>query len=572
MIRSDTLETFRSFFIAQPLLVDIDGDGDLEIIATSYLRDIDAVQQGHRIDVFDHYLTKLERFVFPNERRILGGAMPAVDDIDLDGVCELCFASPEGVLHVLKIGTAAGDAPWPQAHQNSRQTNVAEQPMEGTYDQSVSILGRVRITNSVTFSERLFVDPAARIRIDTLAASPDTVRIRAMGGTHLMNVRSDTVRVISVSGVQGTPTWGGLIIRDPTAQTDTIRHVRIDNADVGITGYSPLHVDHVTISDAATTGLHVEAPCTLSASSIRDSAGRGVYAGLHANLRIVNSTISAHEAYGVVCDTCSLMVVGSQIEDNGSHGIKLSKAMNFPWIRECVVSGNGGDGIRCEDSSPRVVDCTLEGNSAGIECWYSSDPLIAGTSIRGNGGGVFATQNSFPVVGTGGSPGHNCIENSSSHHIVNLSDPYTPIYAEYNYWGATCCPQKKFFGLVQCSNCDVSPACWSPPAYVVTLLETAPSAPLPDRLDLGLGYPNPFNPVTRVPYQVPPPGADVSIVVYNVRGQRVRELVRRYVDPGFHEVEWDGSDTRGGHVASGVYFVRMLAPGFAETMKLVVLK
>ncbi len=85
-------------------------------------------------------------------------------------------------------------------------------------------------------------------------------------------------------------------------------------------------------------------------------------------------------------------------------------------------------------------------------------------------------------------------------------------------------------------------------------------------------YPNPFNPTLTIPYDVPAPGGRVDLRVYNVHGQLVNTLVSARVAPGRHRARWMGFDRRGQRVASGVYFVRMRAPGYARTRKVVLLR
>jgi hypothetical protein len=84
-------------------------------------------------------------------------------------------------------------------------------------------------------------------------------------------------------------------------------------------------------------------------------------------------------------------------------------------------------------------------------------------------------------------------------------------------------------------------------------------------------YPNPFNPTTTIRYSVADPG-DVEIVVFNVRGQRVRTLVNKTSPPGHYRAVWDGRNDAGYPVASGVYFYRFRAPGYRDVKKMVVLK
>lgn len=99
-------------------------------------------------------------------------------------------------------------------------------------------------------------------------------------------------------------------------------------------------------------------------------------------------------------------------------------------------------------------------------------------------------------------------------------------------------------------------------------------ATVPSAWVLGQNYPNPFNPVTRIEYWVPGGSARsaVSLVVYDVRGARVRTLVQGTKASGRYAVDWDGRNDNGTPVSSGVYFYRMTSGGFADTRRMVLLK
>jgi len=60
--------------------------------------------------------------------------------------------------------------------------------------------------------------------------------------------------------------------------------------------------------------------------------------------------------------------------------------------------------------------------------------------------------------------------------------------------------------------------------------------------------------------------------VYNIRGQKIRTLVRETRPSGLHEVIWQGRDDRGGAVASGVYFVRMITANESFVRRLALLR
>jgi hypothetical protein len=85
------------------------------------------------------------------------------------------------------------------------------------------------------------------------------------------------------------------------------------------------------------------------------------------------------------------------------------------------------------------------------------------------------------------------------------------------------------------------------------------------------GVPNPFNPITYLGFTVDR-GGEVRIVIYDPTGRHVRSLFEGEVSPGLYDVTWDGRDSHGVRVGSGVYFVRLEAPGAVRTQKLVLLK
>lgn len=84
-------------------------------------------------------------------------------------------------------------------------------------------------------------------------------------------------------------------------------------------------------------------------------------------------------------------------------------------------------------------------------------------------------------------------------------------------------------------------------------------------------YPNPFNPKTTIGYHLPQEG-HVKIQVYNVNGQLVRALVDTEQTSGFHVAEWDGLNSAGQAVSSGVYFYRMQVGEVVKQRKLLLLK
>lgn len=103
---------------------------------------------------------------------------------------------------------------------------------------------------------------------------------------------------------------------------------------------------------------------------------------------------------------------------------------------------------------------------------------------------------------------------------------------------------------------------------IVTAVETSLSPALGR---LMRNYPNPFNPRTKIRFTLKR-DAQALLRVYDVRGRLIRTLVDSFIAAGSRIVEWDGTDDRGGSLASGTYFLRLDAGGDYESRTVTLLK
>ena len=95
----------------------------------------------------------------------------------------------------------------------------------------------------------------------------------------------------------------------------------------------------------------------------------------------------------------------------------------------------------------------------------------------------------------------------------------------------------------------------------------------PERFALAQNSPNPFNPSTNITFELPQDSAPVIFTVYNLMGQRVRELMRAEVMPaGRYTMTWDGLNQHGGRAGSGVYFYTFIAGPYLESKKMILMK
>jgi hypothetical protein len=93
----------------------------------------------------------------------------------------------------------------------------------------------------------------------------------------------------------------------------------------------------------------------------------------------------------------------------------------------------------------------------------------------------------------------------------------------------------------------------------------------PSSFSLSQNYPNPFNPETYIDFALPF-DSEVSLKIFNVKGQLVRTLVQERMNTGTHTVRWEGRDDSGNRVSSGVYFYRLTAGEKSFVKKMVLLK
>ena len=109
-------------------------------------------------------------------------------------------------------------------------------------------------------------------------------------------------------------------------------------------------------------------------------------------------------------------------------------------------------------------------------------------------------------------------------------------------------------------------------AIIVTVTVTNLIEPLiPSEFSLSQNYPNPFNMSTSIEYGLPEQ-CHVLITVYNILGQRVSTLIDGIEPAGLHQVEWNGTNSYGNTVASGVYIYRIVASSYVKSKKMILVK
>lgn len=150
--------------------------------------------------------------------------------------------------------------------------------------------------------------------------------------------------------------------------------------------------------------------------------------------------------------------------------------------------------------------------------------------------------------------------NTSTQHMYNFADDTVEAPNTYYYW----LEDIDFGGVTRFNG----------PVMVSVLEQGDPETPpvMPVEVTkLNRAYPNPFNPQTIISYDLKT-DSDVTIQIFDVRGQFISTLVDRHQTANHYTVPWNGTDQNGKTVASGVYFYRMVAGKYISTQKVVLMK
>jgi hypothetical protein len=97
------------------------------------------------------------------------------------------------------------------------------------------------------------------------------------------------------------------------------------------------------------------------------------------------------------------------------------------------------------------------------------------------------------------------------------------------------------------------------------------SAIVPDKFEITNVYPNPFNPTTKIHFNIPLLSGEkervISLKIYDITGKEMQTLVNEILAPGSYEIMFDGNN-----LSSGVYFFRITAGDFVSTKKMLMIK
>ena len=128
----------------------------------------------------------------------------------------------------------------------------------------------------------------------------------------------------------------------------------------------------------------------------------------------------------------------------------------------------------------------------------------------------------------------------------------------YGYSTLSCGSQTDLIG------CVINGIVYGDTSFIVGINQI--SSEVPKSFSLSPNYPNPFNPNTKIKFQIAKLG-NAKLIIYDALGREVTTLVNERLQPGMYEAEWDASS-----YPSGVYFYKLESSSYAETKKMVLIK
>ncbi|HPC35159.1 MAG TPA: choice-of-anchor Q domain-containing protein [Candidatus Marinimicrobia bacterium] len=407
------------------------------------------------------------------------------------------------------------------------------------------------------------------------------------------------------------------------------------SGDIGILGYEYDNCCHVfknspgLDTSAVLDGFTITGGCASSAANSINSGG-GMYnnssspkisncvfksnSADEGGGGISNHSSSPHLLNCIFTENSSLMYGGGGIENNeasapkiincvfisnssGAAGGAIFNYSSYPQFVNCTIAGNnsvldGGGMFSSFYSSVVFKNCIIWGNEATYSDCYDELLVYNGGSIKLN---YCCFRNDSGDVGIikGGviSFDENCIT-SDPRFAGSLLNPNHP----YSLLGISpCCdagnndynsetydirgkgyPRKLDKNTGESGVIDIG-------AYEYKVGVDSVSVKIlnkdygvePKEFTLLQNYPNPFNPVTTIKYGIPEAGV-VRIIIYNISGQKIIELVNITQNPGWYQTIWNGKNQDGLPVSSGVYLCHINVIGqtksFSKNIKMLFIK
>jgi parallel beta-helix repeat protein len=395
--------------------------------------------------------------------------------------------------------------------------------------------------------------------------------------------------------------WGGIRLEDE-AIASSFSFCNVTDAKYGINSVdSPVTISDCYFSNCE-KAIHIfglgnpEPPEVIVQNNVIENCDQnGIYIVENSNAIIQNNELSNcaldESPRGAIMlssqgGPCSPVIQNNYIHHNVWQGISawdITGGQNIlPYIAENEICYNL-TGIYLFYASGVVENNYIHHNfvegdpnsGAGIMVGgSSSNPIITKNEITGNFCAVFLNQDATANLGNlnndsdeddGENYFHDNVDGSGFNwSIYNFSSQ--DVMAENNQWDSndnTEIAETIFDGE---DNSSYGIVDFEP---ILVVDNDSENVVLP--IDAIQNYPNPFNPTTTIEFNLLH-NSQVEIVVYNSKGQKIKNWPSQYREKGKQQVVWNGINNSGQPVASGVYFFKIQTPTTSQTDKMLLIK
>ena len=218
----------------------------------------------------------------------------------------------------------------------------------------------------------------------------------------------------------------------------------------------------------------------------------------------------------------------------------------------------GPIGPRAEGGSIRAYDgffLVLPSINVPVEGAFFAEPLESGSVVLRWTVGALGSVTEINI--------YRAI--SAEGPFIRVNEESLPVESPGSFEDSSVWPETVFWYEVRLLLSDgEEDVLFGSPAMVTTIGRLA--------LQLEMARPNPFHDVTSLRFDVPSHAGPVNLSVFSISGREIRRLVDGVWARGRHELTWDGRDSRGNAVSSGVYFVRLEVDGESRIQKVMVMR
>ena len=473
---------------------------------------------------------------------------------------------------------------------------------------TVIINGDVTVPAGVT----LTIDPGTTLLFEynfdrgSSGASSSKCELIIQGKLKAWGTSGDSIKFCSSKPTSPAPgDWYG--IRADSNSIDSLAYCEVKHSQYGVKAYksSTLIVQNSTIQDNSTSGIYAQNPpngTKFRENAITSCGTYGIYCysgspvvaqnsidnclyGFYLSgsgapsidtCKITYSAGGTSSYYGVSINKLSVGLSDVIVRDdsiNGFHlgGIYFNIVSNTGLITNTKIVSCGTYGIYYSGSNAPIsggVDThnLCRSNSYGIYLYNSSSPNVRRTRMWENTSyGARCESGSLPDFGKNNinDPGDNSFMNSAPsagyRDLYNVNAGYIGAY--YCYWGENPPTAGQIY------HANYNPYLSTDPARRAVDW----NANVLEDFSLAQIYPNPFNPTASVSFNLSSP-QHVTVKVYNIMGQEVTTLLDGFRQAGQVDLIWDGKNSHGVPVSTGVYFCQFRTDSSQKTLKMTMLK